>query len=170
MSIRLNETDKTVKEILTVLDKISPIGKRLMEAFNTDDKNFIAEKLGFQSPQAIYKVIKGERELDFEKLQNFRNYTKCSIDWLLTGEGEKFINGSKQEFDVEKAVIEFDTLEDTIQAWYRFEGKELPSDFGLSFHFWKDLPLEDKIQTVKDIKTFADRMNEKIERGEIDND
>jgi transcriptional regulator with XRE-family HTH domain len=67
------------------LAKENYIGKRLIEAFGTDDKAFIAEKLGFSSVQAVYKVINGERELDFEKLQNFRNYTKRSIDWLLTG-------------------------------------------------------------------------------------
>lgn len=57
----------------------------MIEAFGTDDKAVIAEKLGFSSVQAVYKVINGERELDFEKLQNFRKYTKRSIDWLLTG-------------------------------------------------------------------------------------
>jgi hypothetical protein len=67
------------------LAKQNLIGKRLVEAFGTDDKAFIAEKLGFSTVQAVYKVISGERELDFEKLQNFRNYTKRSIDWLLTG-------------------------------------------------------------------------------------
>lgn len=166
---RLNETDNQVKGIFTVLDNNHSIGKRLVEAFNTDDKAFIAEKLGFSSVQAVYKVINGDRELDFEKLQNFRNYTKCSIDWLLTGEGEKFLNENKR-FDVEKAVLKYETLEETVEAWYQFEGKEIPEDFALNFHFWKDLSLNDKIQTVKDIKTFTDRMNEKIDRGEIDYD
>jgi transcriptional regulator with XRE-family HTH domain len=86
---RLNETYNSVKHKLPVLAKKDGIGERLIEAFGTDDKALIAEKLGFSTVQAVYKVISGERQLDFEKLQNFRAYTKRSIDWLLTGEEER---------------------------------------------------------------------------------
>ena len=60
---RLNETVNSVKQILYVLATAQSIGDRILEAFETDDKAVIAEKLGFSSVQAVYKVLKGEREL-----------------------------------------------------------------------------------------------------------
>lgn len=86
---RLNETYNPVKGNLPVLVKKISIGDRLIEAFGTSDKAYIAKKLGFASVQAVYKVLNGERELDFEKLINFHNSTKRSIDWLLTGKAEE---------------------------------------------------------------------------------
>jgi hypothetical protein len=56
------------------------------EAFGRAEGAFIAEKLGYKTPQAVYKVIKGRGELGFEHLRKFKEETKRSIDWLLTGE------------------------------------------------------------------------------------
>lgn len=85
------------------MDKIIPLGERLLSSFademGVSDKKIIAEKLGFQSEQSIYKIIKGERELNFDALQKFQNYTKRSIDWLLTGEGEKYLTKSQPTFN-----------------------------------------------------------------------
>jgi hypothetical protein len=83
---RLAETVHAVKRNLPILVKESSIGDRLVEAFGTNDKAIIAKKLGFSSVQSVYKVIRGERELSFQHLINFRNSTKRTIDWLLTGE------------------------------------------------------------------------------------
>lgn len=76
--------------------------------------------------------------------------------------------GTVDEFDVEESIEKHKTLEETIEAWYKFENKEMPEGFGLNFDGWHKLSLEDKIQTVKDVKKFADAMNEKIDKGEID--
>lgn len=77
------------------MDKITPLGERLLASFaeeiSISDKKVIAEKLGFKSEQSVYKVINGNRELSFDALQKFQTYTKRSIDWLLTGEGEKYL-------------------------------------------------------------------------------
>lgn len=66
------------------------IGERLVFAFRekyrTEDKAFIAEKLGYKSAKAVYKVINGERELSFEQLKRFKESTFRSIDWLLIGD------------------------------------------------------------------------------------
>lgn len=78
--------------------------------------------------------------------------------------------GNIDEFNVEEAVEKYETLENTIEAWYQFEGKEMPEGFGLNFSGWENLSLEDKIATVKDIKNFADKMNAKIDSGEIDDE
>jgi hypothetical protein len=68
------------------------IGQRLVIAFRerygTEDRKFIAEKLGYKTDKAIYKVISGERELGFAQLLMFRDSTNRSIDWLLTGEDD----------------------------------------------------------------------------------
>ncbi|KAK0039536.1 helix-turn-helix domain-containing protein [Biomphalaria pfeifferi] len=78
--------------------------------------------------------------------------------------------GMVDKFNIEDAIQKHSTLEDTLQTWYQFEGKTLPEDFSLNFAGWKDLSMEDKIQTVKDVKTFADKMNEKIDKGELEDE
>lgn len=65
------------------------IGERLVlayeELYGKVNKDFIADKLGYETGQAVYKVITGERELSFKHLINFKNSTNRSVDWLLTG-------------------------------------------------------------------------------------
>lgn len=82
-------------DFLQIIENVD-IGTRLLAAFKkacgTDSKKFIAEKLGFKTDKAVYKVIKGETELSFDHLRNFRNSTKHSIDWLLTGEGPQLVS------------------------------------------------------------------------------
>lgn len=72
------------------LVELETIGTRLVRAFlekyGKDDKALIAQKLGYKTAKAIYKVISGERELRFAQLVRFKNSTNRSIDWLLTGE------------------------------------------------------------------------------------
>ena len=83
--------------------KITPLGERLLSSFSEEfgitDKGEIARKLGFKSEQAVYKIIGGARGLRIGALIKFRNSTKRSIDWLLTGEGEKYIKLPQQELD-----------------------------------------------------------------------
>lgn len=153
---RLNETVNSVKQILYVLATAQTIGDRILEAFETDDKAFIAEKLGFSSVQAVYKVLKGERELDFEKLQRFRNYTQCSIDWLLTGKGPKFVNGDRS-FDLERSVEIHDDWHDVLSEWFKFEGREMPETLGASFMGgWSRSSKEERIEAIRDFKKLLD--------------
>lgn len=98
---RLYETDIRVKGKLPVLENNKSVGKRLVEAFGTDDKEFIAKILGFKTVGGLYKVLSGERELDFVKLRIFRNHTKRTIDWLLTGE----LDGSSKMPDMNDALL-----------------------------------------------------------------
>lgn len=76
--------------------------------------------------------------------------------------------GTVDAFDVEDAVEKYATLEETLEAWYKFEGKNLPEGFGLNFSGWAKLSHDAKVATVKDIKTFADKMSDEIDKGEID--
>ena len=76
---------------------------RLLSSFAEEhgitDKGEIANKLGFRSEQTVYKIIGGSRGMRIGALLRFRNSTNRSIDWLLTGEGEKYINSPKQDLD-----------------------------------------------------------------------
>ena len=56
------------------------------EKYGTEDIKFIAEKLGYKSDKAIYKIISGKLELSYARLRKFQNSTDRSIDWLLNGE------------------------------------------------------------------------------------
>lgn len=71
------------------MDKTETLGERLLFAFKevdgTEDKEKIAKILGYESKGAVYKIIKEQMELKYSALINFRNYTKRTIDWLLTG-------------------------------------------------------------------------------------
>ena len=134
-----------------------------MEAFGTNDKNIIAEKLGFSSVQAVYKIVRGERELDFEKLQKFRDYTNCSIDWLLTGEGPMTLHGGPREFDLERSIERHgDEWLDVMEDWYKFEGSEMPEFEGASLMGgWGRLDHAEKVAAIRDLKGILDRTRDK---------
>jgi hypothetical protein len=166
LKARLYETGNLVNRKFTVLAKDNLIGKRLIEAFGTDDKAVIAEKLGFSSVQAVYKVINGERELDFEKLQNFRNYTKRSIDWLLTGEeqaGETSRSAAKEEFDIEAAIRVNDNPRLVMEQWYDFQGLPVPEDFvsTLSLDQWDARPIDTKVKQIRAMRAIYERNKER---------
>lgn len=63
----------------------------------------LAKHLGLESPMAISKYESDQREPDIDKLIKLSNLGDISLDWLLTGEGEKkrikgpFISGEKLE-------------------------------------------------------------------------
>lgn len=144
--------------ILYELDNSKTLGKRLIEAFGRDDKAFIAEKLGFSSVQGVYKVLSGERELDFEKLIRFRNYTKCSIDWLLTGEGPMSL---ERDFDIVSSIDRHDDWRAVMEEWFAFDGKPMPDTLGASFMGgWNVLSRDERIDAIKDFKLLLDRISE----------
>lgn len=66
------------------------LGDRLKEAFKTDSVQKLAELVG-RSYQGVDHWIKGRRRLTDEELLKIHALTGCSIHWLLTGEGPKFI-------------------------------------------------------------------------------
>lgn len=190
---RLNETVNPVKRKLSILAKKTSIGERLLEAFGTDDKAFIAEKLGFETVQAVYKVLKGERELDFERLQKFKLYTKRSIDWLLTGVEDpsprEQINfessidrylrqivrdeiARMERTDAETgidvflaaAVKQSDDPAVVMRDWYRHEGWPLEQIPVPIFKDWDGLTTEEK---VSELRKHRDETVRHINRHEI---
>lgn len=161
-SLRLSDSDIPVKLKMSISDKNLSIGKRLVEAFGTDDKRYIAEKLGFSTVGGLYKVLNGERELDFEKLLKFRNHTKRTIDWLLTGEGPLVLKS--REFDLEYAIDNNEDWTQIIDKWYEFDGQEnpMPDTMGASFMSgWQSFDRQQRMDAVKDFKAFLDRIRDK---------
>jgi transcriptional regulator with XRE-family HTH domain len=81
------------------MDNSREIGRRLVAAFENcgiTSKKAISEALGFKSENAVYKVISGERELNFDALIRFAQRTGRSIDWLLKGDLQETGNSSEE--------------------------------------------------------------------------
>ncbi|MEO7538640.1 MAG: helix-turn-helix domain-containing protein [Pyrinomonadaceae bacterium] len=61
-------------------------------------------------------------------------------------------------FDVEEAVQRLNDPERIMRAWFGFEGREYPSDYGVVFfRGWETFSPEDKIAAVRDAKRVLDR-------------
>ncbi len=86
---------------------MSSFGERLLEAFGEVPKSKIAEILGVK-PSAVTNYLQN-RVPDEEKLRRISDFTKCSIHWLITGEGNKFVDNKKDE-EIELIGINFDGL------------------------------------------------------------
>ena len=72
-------------------EKMSAFGERLLEAFGKDfPKSKIAEVMDVK-PSAVTNYLQ-DRIPDAEKLQLISDFTNCSIHWLITGDGEKYLN------------------------------------------------------------------------------
>lgn len=69
-------------------EDISPFGKRLREAFDFATNKEIADKLKV-TKSALTNYMNG-RVPAADALLEIKKLTNCSLDWLLTGEGEKF--------------------------------------------------------------------------------
>lgn len=80
----------TANLLLVNQHKRSPFGYRLKEAFLAIPNKEIAKKLGV-SNSAVTTYMLG-RVPSAEMLTEISRLTDCSIHWLITGEGEKFVN------------------------------------------------------------------------------
>ncbi len=70
-------------------------GERLKIAFNQAINADIAKKLEV-SEGAVSNYVRG-RVPDAEKLLLISKITNCSIDWLLTGKGEQFVDSASEK-------------------------------------------------------------------------
>jgi repressor LexA len=148
------------------------IGERLLEAFKTSgiqDKKVIAERLGFKSSKAVYKVINGTQELSFDSLRRFRESTAYSIDWLLTGESPEgrtasagFLADAEEEAVRELAAEageQYDlTLRKLIRDRLRSIGRLPPEAEPLHVDYygaeWTDVPLLGQVAAGSPIEVF----------------
>lgn len=138
---------------------LSSFGDRLKEAYETSEIPALARKLGV-TYQAAKNYVEG-RIPSVEKLIDISRSTGCSIDWLLTGEGEKY-RSKLRKFDLELSVERHpDSWLDVINEWYEFEGRPnpMPGTMGASFMGgWESFERDRKIAAIRDLKMIFDRM------------
>jgi hypothetical protein len=79
----------------------------LKEAFGTNSLQEIADSLQM-SYQGLDHLIKGRRKFSDSLLLRIHDSTKCSIHWMLTGEGPKFISPSDGSAALLKRVKEME--------------------------------------------------------------
>jgi hypothetical protein len=65
---------------------LSPFGARLKQAFGGATGRDIGKKLDYSDSQ-MSSILAGQAEMPFDKLILVAELTKCSLHWLITGEG-----------------------------------------------------------------------------------
>jgi len=68
--------------------ELSPFGARLKQAFGGATGRDIGRKIGYSDTQ-MSSILAGQAEMPFDKLILVSQLTKCSLHWLITGEGEE---------------------------------------------------------------------------------
>ncbi len=98
---------------------MNEITQRLIEIFdeNQQAKTLIAKKLDC-SPQYVSNLYAGRNIPSIEILNKIHKEYNVSIDWLITGEGEKTLN--KKSTDEIASKGQLDNLKDEIIELYRF--------------------------------------------------
>ena len=127
---------------------------RLVELFGTRKPAEIGRKLNIDYQTA--KNYLGGRKPNAEVLEKIVEVTDVSLNWLLMGQGPKFL---REEFDVERAVALNDDWFEVMTDWYKFEKRSMPSDgTGVSFMGgWKSLGSSaEKAKAIRDLKTLWD--------------
>lgn len=135
---------------------------------------FLNDSFGLTALEVEFTKKPIKREIfDMDALREvIRDEVKKALD-----EREKRKNGNVQElksvdvvesevkppFDLNVAVRKYATLEETLAAWFHFEGGELPEDFAISFNGWESLKLDGKIETVRQIKDVIDGINRELD-------
>lgn len=133
----------------------SSFGERLKVAFRGAKNYEIARKMGV-SDAAVKNYVDG-RVPNAEILLLIRRLTGCNLDWLLSGEGSRFV-GDDKEFNIERSIEMHDDWSQVLKDWYEYEGGEMPEDVGVSFMGgWRGFTKEQKIDAVKDLKKLLDR-------------
>lgn len=65
---------------------------------------------------------------------------------------------SKSDFDVAGVIDRLVDPQSVMKEWFRFEGREYPSDFGVVFFKgWEGFSLEERVDAIRDAKRVLDR-------------
>ncbi len=77
---------------------------------------------------------------------------------LLTQNGGQNIGIDNDVFDVETALANFSDPQSVMSEWFRFEGREYPSDYGVVFFKgWEGFSHDERIIAIHDAKRVLDR-------------
>ena len=82
--------DARIKKSITVLNYI-------IQDLKLSNTKQLSVKLGLDRPERIYAILRGKTSIsrNLAKIIN-EKYPQYSIDWLLTGEGGKYINSDNE--------------------------------------------------------------------------
>lgn len=83
--------------------EISGFGTRLKEAFEQASNVTIASKIGVTSTSVGY-YVNHDRIPDIQTVLRIWKSTQCSIHWLLTGEGPKYLVDAIGQEDLEARI------------------------------------------------------------------
>ncbi|MGH9949445.1 MAG: hypothetical protein ACRD6X_19910, partial [Pyrinomonadaceae bacterium] len=104
--------------------------------------------------------LTGREPLDFDKLIE-RRIVEILERKLKSGNGDVQNLGeidAAPPFDVEAAVANFDDPQRVMAAWFKYEGRKAPKDFGLIFfQGWETYSPQEKAEAIKDAKRVLDR-------------
>jgi transcriptional regulator with XRE-family HTH domain len=116
-----NETNVSKQDSLVEVDK--EFAERFKSLFDTDNFNKIAEQLKI-SHVAVQNYWHGKRLPTAEILKKIVKETNVSINWLLTGKGEKFIiHINDGDLKPEEFLIDYSKVADRIIEGLKAGGK-----------------------------------------------
>lgn len=126
---------------------------RLKEFFGTDEPAIIQRKIGVNYQSAKNYLL--GRKPNAEVLEKIVEVTDVSLNWLLMGQGPKFVGTTG--FDIGYAIDRNEDWRDALGEWYDFEGRPMPDTMGASFMGgWKSFDRKQKIDALTDFKKFLD--------------
>jgi hypothetical protein len=168
-------------------DFLTGVEGRVLRAFGCSTVSEAADILEMNY-HTLRNYLQLRRDAPTDLWIRIARMTNVSLDWLLTGRGERdmtfdpesrIFEASLEEkirhvvrdelgqrpprepsaFDLGGAIERYKTLEATLTAWFEFEGKELPADFAVNFHGWEKLSAEDRLLTASEIKQLIERLD-----------
>lgn len=158
---------------------------RLGKTFDGASMAEVARRLGI--PHATVRNYFQGRLPAPEVLIKIAKETDISLNWLLTGEGEMYggqlppigigrfleekivemvdkrlaergFSEDKTTFDVANALDRLHDPQTVMSEWFKFEGREYPSDYGVVFFKgWETFSREQRIAAITDAKRVLDR-------------
>ena len=166
---------------------MSGVEARVLGAFGRESLGDIAELMQMNY-HTLRNYLQLRRDAPTDFWIRIAKMTNVSLDWLLTGRGDMHFGAeaesrvleasleekirsvvreelgaqpapAKPAFDLSKAIEKYKTLESTLAAWFKFEGKELPADFAVNFHGWDKLSAEDRLLTASEIKHLIEKLD-----------
>lgn len=130
---------------------------RLKELFGTDEPAVIQRKLGVNY-QSAKNYLHG-RKPNAEVLEKIVEVTDVSLNWLLMGQGPKYVGATG--FDIGYAIDRNEDWRDALTEWFEFEGRTMPDTTGASFMGgWQSFDRRQKIDALIDFKRFLDKIKD----------
>ena len=105
--------------------------------------------------------LSGSRPIDLDRI--IEELVEGIVDRMLADRGiagpiDLGVVDESPAFDVEMAVARYGDPQRVMSAWFKHEGRDYPSDFGVVFfQGWESFTQEEKLDAVRDAKKVLDR-------------